>query len=544
MKKQACILVVDDVPQWNTAAAQSLRKADFTVDSVDTIAKTRICLNENLYHVLVLDICFEDGDNSNQDGLEFLYELEKNGLTEAIQVVMFTNFSTKERLRETFRDFHIADFIEKSPFNEQRFVEDIKNVFQRNAHLNLDMNVRWSQTSGPEALVIGLKLPTGSDESSNRVTANTPLQKRVANELEDLLRRLFYEAENILVRPITPGRSGSGVLWVRPFYKSIGGGSAVVVKFGSAPEIQQEYKNYREFVERLVGGGHSTNVHEIRRTTLLGGISYSFLGATGKIEDFEPFYKRSDTTLIKQSLDSLFLNTCKEWYANANRLELLDLAEDYQKTLHVTPPKLQTGFSQLRIVQTSEKEYIYLGAAQKWGPFVNPLCAFTGQNLAFPTYSCTTHGDFNQHNLQVDSEGHIWMIDFQGTGHGHILRDLVALDTVVRFQLLTTSDATMQERMEMEQILCTIKHFSEVDQLEGQLKTPNANLQKAFDIAVHLRKIAYLLVRHNPNDDFNEYYAGLLFNALNIMRFPFQEQEQREHALLSASLLAQKLGIE
>jgi DNA-binding response OmpR family regulator len=540
-KPRGRILVIDDLPDWSATAVEVLRRAGYEAESADTLVQARICLDQALYHLLVLDICLEQ--DSNEDGLLFLRELDRQGLTDAIQVVMFSNYPTKERMRETFRDYRIADFIDKAPFDESRFVEDIRRVFTKNARINIDMNISWSQTSGPEAVVVNLKLEHKSDGKTSRVLANSPLQKRVATELEDLLRRLFHEAQSLLVRPMLPGRSGTGVLWVQPFYQSIGRGSAMVVKFGSASQIQEEYKNYKEFVERLVGGRHCTTIHDRRRTVLLGGISYSFLGANGPIEDFGSFYKSRENSQIKQALDHLFLTTCMDWYANTNRIELLDLTQDYQKTLQFTPEKLKNAFRQLRLVQRSDQEYLYPEKLTNVEPFINPLRAIAGRNLAFPTYTCPTHGDLNHHNLQVDKDGHIWMIDFQGTGQGHILRDFVALDSSVRFQLLTATDATLQERLEMEQALCSIKHFSEVDQLEGRFQTDNKQLAKAYDIVVHLRKLAAQAVRRNPNDDFNEYYAALLFNALNTLRFASLEQEQREYALLSASLLTRKLEI-
>lgn len=539
MKKQGRVLVVDDMLDWSTAAVEALRNAGFEAEAVDTIDQARSALEQGLYHVLVLDIFFEN--DSNEQGLTFLRELDQQSLTEAIQVVMFSNYGTKERMRATFRDYQVADFIEKSPFDEQRFTEDVKRVFSKNARINLDMNIRWSHTSGPEAVVGKLKIPQDNYEKPAHIAAHPTLHKRVAAELEDLLRRLFYEAESVLVRPLSPGRSGSGVLWVRPFYKNIGGGSAVVVKYGSAPQIEQEYHNYKEYVERLVGGGYCTSIHDVRRTVLLGGINYSFLGASGPIEDFGCYYKHSESSQIKQALDHLFLKTCTDWYTNANRLNLLDLGEEYQKTLGFTQEKLRNGFHALSSVQGVDQEYLHVEALPNWPAFVNPLLALDRQSFAYPTYTCPTHGDFNQHNLQVGSDGHIWMIDFQGTGQGHILRDLVALDTTLRFQLLTTSDATLQERLEMDQALCSINRFSEVDQLEGKFQTKNQSLMKAYDIVVHLRKLACHMVRHNPSDDFNEYYAALLLNSLNTLRFTSLEQEQRVHALLSASLLAKKL---
>ena len=136
------------------------------------------------------------------------------------------------------------------------------------------------------------------------------------------------------------------------------------------------------------------------------------------------------------------------------------------------------------------------------------------------------------------------MIDFQGTKQGHILRDFVALDSVIRLQLLTRDDATLQECLEMEQALCGISRFSQVHQLAGKFHSSNPAIMKAYTLAVHLRTLAFQIGKQGADDDFNEYYAALFYNAINTMRFMTLQQEQRVHALLSASLLAERLSLE
>jgi DNA-binding response OmpR family regulator len=544
MSKQGRILVVEDREEWRQTLVAALQRANFDAHAAENADIARQLLNTELYHVLILDIRLDEGDTSNIDGIKLLQELDQRHLTDFIQVIMLSSYGTKEQMRTAFRDYKVADFVFKQKFNGQAFLEDVQRVFKRNVLINLDLGIRWSQTSGCEPVVTNLKLNLESDKKNTRVQPGTALQKRAAIELDDLLRRLFYQAESILIKPMSPGRSGTGVIGVRPFYPNIGAGSPVVVKFGSSRKISQEYKNFKEFVEPLVGGKRCTGIHGIRRTALLGGIIYSFLGANDQLEDFGTFYYRSTPAQIKHALDQLFLNTCIDWYANASRLQLLDLTEDYQKVLHFTSEKLNNAFKQLCAIQQLDQDHLYFEALQHWKPFTNPLRTVAGRSLAYPTYTSPTHGDFNQHNLLVDKDGYIWMIDFQGTGQGHILRDIVGLDSVVRYQLLRAKDATLQERLEMEQALCSISHFSEVEQLLEKFQTDNVALAKAYAIAVHLRSLASHMVRQNHSDDFNEYYAALLYHALNTMRFMTLEKEQREHALLSASLLVDQLGLE
>ena len=87
----------------------------------------------------------------------------------------------------------------------------------------------------------------------------------------------------------------------------------------------------------------------------------------------------------------------------------------------------------------------------------------------------------------MDSTGHVWLIDFQDTGKGHILRDVAILDSVVRFQLLTEQEATLEERLLMEESLCSIERFSQVKDLTNRFSTSNEALAKAYGIVVHLR---------------------------------------------------------
>jgi hypothetical protein len=151
----------------------------------------------------------------------------------------------------------------------------------------------------------------------------------------------------------------------------------------------------------------------------------------------------------------------------------------------------------------------------------------------------------------VDNTGHIWLIDFQETGPSHILRDVAMLDSAVRFQLLTEGDATLEERLHLEQSLLEgIQRFSQLDQLAPSISTRNQALAKAYATVVHVRLLArrlvaqnQQLVAQNQNDEMGEYYIALFYTALNTLQFFSLSSTQREHALLSASLLVDKLGL-
>ncbi len=535
MNRQGRVLIVDDLESWRKALTVTLQREGFHTDSAFTAAEVLERLQETLYHMVILDIRLVDSDASNTEGIDLLREFDKRGLSRATAIIILSAYGTLEHMRRAFKDYEVADFLEKDNFSPQTFLESVKQVFAQKVKINLALDIQWQQVKRPEEVVANLEI------GGVRLKRNPALQSKIAIELDDLLCRLFYEATSILVRPLAMGQSSTGVLWVQPFYVS-GGGRAVVVKFGDFNKIQEEYSNFKQYVQPFVGGGHNTTVLELRRTPQLGGIVYSLLGAAADhLKDFGNYYRRSSVPEINNVLDHLFMDTCSAWYANAGKLRLYNLTEDYQRRLGFTVKNLEHALLELqKYVQGGQK--LVFKALKSERTFTNPLLVLDGPPLIRPTYTCITHGDFNQHNIFVDSSGSTWLIDFQATGQGHILRDVAQLDSEIRFLLLAPSEASLEERLQMEEALSSPESFSQVAHLEHTLPKENQSLSKAYAVVVHLRTLAHKLVAQNPGDDISEYYIALFYNAVNTLRFYGLSSVQREHALLSASLLADQLG--
>jgi CheY-like chemotaxis protein len=536
MNRQRRVLVVDDLEKWRELLIEALERDGFAVDSASSVAEVLQCLEETFYHALVLDIRLVDARADNVDGINLLGELDRRGLIEATRVIILSAYGTPEQMRLAFKGYRVADFLSKDEFTRQAFLESVRQAFSEQAPINLALQVHWQQVSDPEQVVAHLEV------DGTRVRRNQALKKRLALELDDLLCRLFSQAESVLVRPLGGGQSVTGVLWAQPFYAS-GGGRAVVLKFGDFRVIDQEYANFQRYVQPFIGGGRNSAVLGIRRTPYLGGILYSLLGAQSEhLQNFGTFYRHSDARTLGSVLDRLFLDTCGAWYANSSQLHPCNLTAEYQQVLGLTPEKLKQPVSELqRTVHGTHKLSFKALATERC--FHNPLLALDGPPLIRPTYTCTTHGDFNAQNLLVDQTGHTWLIDFLRTGPGHKLRDVAQLDAEIRLVLLGAEEATLQERLYMEERLCSIERFSQVGQLQAPLQTENPALAHAYAAVVHLRVLASQLVVQNLSDDISEYYIALFYYALNLLRFSSVPVGQREHALLSASILADRLGL-
>lgn len=493
-------------------------------------------LNTYLYHALILDIRMDETDLDNVDGIKLLRRLHQQKVTEAIKVIMLSAYGTAEHMRHAFRDYGVADFLSKSQFNKRTILEAMKQIFKKDANINLALEIIWQQ-SEPKQAVLNLKI------GGNRIRRNSRIQTQVAEELEDLLCRLFKDAKSVLVRPLIPGHSGAAVLAVQPFYEKGGAGRPFVVKFGDVRWVEEEHENFKKYVQPFLGEGRNTTVIDVRYTPHLGGIIYSFLGASqDKLTDFGEFYRQANISQISKVLNRLFSNTCRNWYANPRGLIPVNLTNDYQSSLSYSLDKLeQIRHDQLKAIQGEQK--LYFNALKNERTFTNPILAAADHKFVYSTYICITHGDFNPHNLLIDKTGQAWLIDFQVTGESHILRDITMLDAAIRFQLLTAQEATLDECLKMEEVLCGVKQFSEIERLPSKLVTQNSALGKIYSTILHLYKISRKLVSQNPNDDMSEYYVALLYNALNTASFATLSAGQREHAMLCASLLVDRLGL-
>ena len=393
----------------------------------------------------------------------------------------------------------------------------------------------------PEKAIANLKIDGKS------IKGNRMLQHEILAEWQELLLHLFAEAHTIMVEPMVPGYSGAGIVTVRPFFEQ-GAGQKVVVKFGDIQQMRLEHANYTKYVKPFIGAQYSTVILDSCYMDKLGGITYNFLGTNVEdMKDFGTFYYDANITQIKQSLDQLFRHACRLWYASTTALQPLDLTAIYKQhsTSNYSLRKLESVVSKYLPTVMSQKTLTFSSLeSSSTSTFTNPLYVLkNAPPFVCSSYMTTTHGDLNKRNFFVDRNGYTYLMDFGRTGPGHILQDVATLDCVIRLQLLTTEDVTLDECLRMEEALCSINRFSELGQLLNGFSTTNPALLKAFETVVHLRTLAGWMVEKKPDDDMRGYFVSLLYNTLDTLSFSSSYVEQYEHALLSASLLVDRLGI-
>jgi hypothetical protein len=152
---------------------------------------------------------------------------------------------------------------------------------------------------------------------------------------------------------------------------------------------------------------------------------------------------------------------------------------------------------------------------------------------------CTIHGDLHADNVFVDKRGEPWLIDFEWTGHGHILRDAVELEADIKFRLLElrpSEEAHLPYALEMSLLLPE----SVTDDLHPPADIQNhSELLKAFSVVAGLRQVAHEVT---GSRDLREYYWALLCESLFVATHKRLPEKTQDRALLSAALICERLA--
>ncbi|NJN96869.1 MAG: phosphotransferase [Anaerolineales bacterium] len=150
----------------------------------------------------------------------------------------------------------------------------------------------------------------------------------------------------------------------------------------------------------------------------------------------------------------------------------------------------------------------------------NPLLSY--QNLLrdfLPVKNSTIHGDLNLENILVDpATREVSLIDFATVRQGHVLHDLLRLETEVLVTLIPPILAEIGWPAETivpvyEQLYQTI--LSGDDAVSPVL--PHLALGKPFEMLRVIRKMARKCLYNL--DDWREYYRGLILYLLGALKF-------------------------
>jgi CheY-like chemotaxis protein len=516
------ILVVDDLPDLRLTIQGILEDAGYFVLSVSSKEEALRALGTGRFHVAVLDVRLDEWDEENKDGLDLMFEINK--IDSTIAIIILTGFADVQMVQAALQ----PDREGKRPafgFLNKSEIDQLVDYVQRALRVHVGLI---------DGLVIedpGQLLPKMATKLRFSQSVKPPLQDTL-EETKEILRKLFAGCEKIEIHPMQRGFSGVAVLNIVPIYFGRGKGTERVAKIGERALIEKEQSRYEAFMR---GMGHRLpNALDMARTHSLGGILYTFAGM-GTVKDFASFFHSADLELIKHALKNLYLETCPHHRDDKGKLNShKDLRDIYLNHLRLSEEKFKKALDNLtdgkhpfRRDPVSNK-LTFSDSLQLTDPYAFALSS----NLYSDYYSCTIHGDLYGKNILIDQHNESWLIDFETTGEGPVLQDYASLENYVRLYLSESED--LDKLFKWEKTLFSKESIS----LSNNVETASEVISKIHQTIMTIRSLA------EKTEYFSDraYLVALLFNALRTTTFLDLSSKIREHALLSASSIADRIA--
>jgi CheY-like chemotaxis protein len=517
------ILVADNDPDTLAAVQFNMKMAGYKVFTANSPERAKEVLDEQIIHLAIIDMRLRNDEELEYSGSEVAADMPSY-----IPSIIYTAYEDNESIRRAVVKAKAKDSLDKKkPGTASELIDTVERLFKNDVKVNFDLEIEGKVTCEEIAEKIEVPSYEGTQPS--------------VDDVRQILQALFYEANSIFISSMfspeaqpASKQSGSVVVLVRPCYRE-GRGEARVVKFSEMAEIRQEETKYHR-IEPLLGGNRRAVLGGTAYSRKIGGLIYTLIDGDDweSIQLFSDYFRNSDEKALCRSLERFFDQSFHTIFESAV-LKSVTLTESYCNAFHLTPQKLTFALEALRPKENAETHLYFEGLKET---FLNPVLWVLqcGEFRKFDVRSkvCLCHGDLHGRNILVNSDEHYWLIDFARVEESHAVRDFVELETDIKFNIVREADLTAL--LPFERALLAPQGFQDrVPELEFK----SENLAKAYKVIATLRQVAAKSLA--LDGDMDEYYQALLLNTLNMLRLRHIPAPKKEHALLSASLLCQRL---
>lgn len=350
--------------------------------------------------------------------------------------------------------------------------------------------------------------------------------------VRDVLGRLFPNARTISLQNMGGEARSPGSI-IRGRYvilqAQVDDQRKVVVKLATAARVEQENKCFRTFIENHIEGDFHAQLKSSQVFWDLGAVCYSFIGSPfHELKLFSDYYKEtSQIDALVQPLQHLFKEVWSRHYFKKVPLEN-SLFEEYDKS-----------FSLRQKIKEMPRKKIDVIAPGVRNPLQDPFrwVIRHEKDSRIPlAQQAITHGDLHGDNVFVDAE-HAWVIDFERSGPGSILRDFVELeeDIITRLADIPNDPPDLFTGFVVD--LLSQKSPQDYD-IKASYSGHSAEAHKALQVLQRLRKLA---VETTSFQDMREYYWGLLLDALFSALLVKQDSLNHNRILLLAAMICERL---
>ena len=507
------ILFVEDKVEFYNPIKRWLGDAGYQVFHHQNKKGALEALENNTFHLAILDVRLEDEDETNSDGMDLVHYIHETGLISYMGVIVLTAYGDLDQALKALTKYSVDQYIQKAPGYRRELLNTLKHLLEERVKINFNLNCHHSEADLMDQIVREILL-------SEKIKVEESI---LLVELHDLLGKLFYviEADEVELQKMRQGLSGASIVMARP-KKGNKNLRPFVLKINRRDKTTVEEDNYGQHVDPYLSPNRRAKLDHTAYTYHLGMLCYSFAESDGQaMQEFDQIFVNTPLNVLVDSFYTLIKVTCDNWYGAINDSSetiksLYFKAFELDETLLVSRareflPDFEPGAATLSL--NGHKEV------------TNPVAWINSSSTSGQARTCITHGDFNARNILVDTESRYWLIDFYRTTESHILRDFVILETDLAYHLMPD--------MEDHEFVNLYKKL-----IDGELATVEVVdplLSKGVAFIDSIRRLGIELIGGDERQE--EYFWSLLMATLNVVRLKHIPHNRKRQALLSAAIL-------
>ena len=211
-------------------------------------------------------------------------------------------------------------------------IKAIEQVYKSRLQINENLQIHWADDQPLTFPGLAAKIENGLPIQflSNRV-----------QELEDLLRRLFHFADQIILLQQFWSAAGRSSLQVLVYTE--GKEESMFVTVGQLDKVNREEENFVKYAPHVLHTGSLTIVDKME-TVHYAAIASSLITDEANVESlisFPVYFNNHTERQVRSILEDLFQRTVKIWAGQGHRVDDQSLAQNYQTILHINPKSLK-----------------------------------------------------------------------------------------------------------------------------------------------------------------------------------------------------------
>lgn len=540
------ILLVDNAPDFLNTLAEFLEKAGYHVLKAFKLEEAQRILSEAHVHLVILDIrMVDDNDEKDISGITLARDATYRSIPKIILTGKPSVTAVIEALSPTLEGLPPAiDFVVKDD-GPETLVQAVDKAFTNFVKINWDLDIQWDARE-----------PLSFPHLVSVLEPELPIDILIyrASELEDLIRKLFYQSQHIRLGRLLWHDSQRFCLPVLTQSSDKATDFRILI-CGEKELIKREGEKLKQLAPDILQG---TELHDEDQaeTTHFRTNLYELRGADNEtMQTLRDLFQIGRERTLKAALAHLLGDVLKPWHQHGQRVEdTHDLMQVYRRWAGLTGSDISRTEVQQRVesllqsvrtlqgmqIESRNEQVTFHFPLQSPRNFPDPIAAVYSALSQYdaPVICRISPGNLTADNILVDAKLEAWLTDFVHANQAPQWWDFICLEATIRFDLSRAPDFSAWQDFEE----CLVKPSRLDEGLEQSDIIPE--LRMSLALIEQIRRQA----AGDAGSDSIPYYAGLLAWMVEAMVnydpgvLFTQDRLQGAHLLLGACMVAERLG--